>query len=142
MDVVSMVIGILGASLGLLGGLCAVIVPLLILGGLGVFLYRRSQQARVVKDAAQAWPTTSGMVLSSSVRTRRSGNSTSHSPVVVYSYEVNGKAYQSQIIKAGDQYMSVRIMGQAQDTVDRYPAGRRVTVYYNPANPKESALER
>lgn len=139
---ISVIIGLLGGALGILGGLCAVIVPLLILGGFGVFLYRRSQQAKVARDAAQAWPYTSGMVLSSSVRTRRSGNSTSHSPVVVYSYEVNGKTYRSQIIKAGNQYMSVRIMGQAQDTVDRYPAGASVTVYYNPDNPKESALER
>ena len=37
--------------------------------------------------------------------------------------------------------MNVRVIGQAQATVARYPIGANVTVYYNPANPTESALE-
>jgi len=32
--------------------------------------------------------------------------------------------------------------GQAQATVARFPVGATVTVYYNPSNPSESALER
>jgi hypothetical protein len=120
----------------------AVIVPLGLTVGLGVFLYRRNKQANVVKAAAQSWPHTNGTVMRSRVESRRSGNSTSHVPVVVYSYEVKGTTYQSQSIKAGDEYMSIRIMNQAQETVDRYPAGSSVKVYYNPDNPKESGLER
>jgi hypothetical protein len=142
MEGIATIIGLLGGTLGLLGGLCAVIVPLGLLAGLGVFLYRRSQQAKVAKDAAQSWPKTKGMVLKSRVESRRTGNTTSTYPVVVYRYEVNGKTYESQTIKAGDQFMSVRIMGDAQKTVDRYSVGNQVTVYYNPAKPSEAALER
>ena len=142
MDTLTVILGLLGGGLGLLGGLCAVVVPLGLLVVLGVFLYRRNKQANAAKAAAQSWPHTTGMVLSSSVQARHSDNSTTYYPVVVYSYEVDGKAYQGQTIKAGDQFMSIRVTGQAEATVNRYPPGKRVMVYYNPENPKEAALER
>ena len=59
------------------GAACAVILPVLILGGIGYLLYKRNQQS-----------------------------------------------------------------GAARQTVARYPIGASVTVYYNPSNPAESALER
>jgi hypothetical protein len=95
-----------------------------------------------VKEAAQAWASTMGVVLSSSVQSRRTGKSVSTYPVVVYQYQVDGKSYQSQTVKAGEQYFNIRIIGQAQETVKRYPVGTQVMVYYNLANPQESALER
>jgi hypothetical protein len=136
------IIAILGGLLGILGGLCATVVPLIVLVGLGIFLYRRSQQGKAVKEAAQAWASTMGVVLSSSVQSRRTGKSVSTYPVVVYQYQVDGKSYQSQTVKAGEQYFNIRIIGQAQETVKRYPVGTQVMVYYNLANPQESALER
>jgi hypothetical protein len=121
---------------------CTVILPILILGGIGYFLYKRNQQSTALRQAAQSWPGTTGTVLMSSVQSKQSGRSHSTYPVVVYQYEVSGKTHQSQIVRAGEQYLSARISGQAQATVARYPIGARVTVYYNPANPAESALER
>ena len=132
----------LGVLLSIAGGACAVILPLIILGALGFFLYRRYQQGNAARESAQSWPSTSGVVLSSSVQVRRSNRSRSEYPVVVYQYEVNGKSYQGQRIKAGDKFMSIRISGETQATVARYPVGSRVTVYYDPNNPSESALER
>ncbi|MBV6395014.1 MAG: hypothetical protein HFACDABA_00585 [Anaerolineales bacterium] len=132
----------LGVLLSIAGGACAVIVPLLFLIGFGIFFYRRYQQGNTLRASAQSWSSTSGVVLSSSVKVRHSGRSRSDYPAVVYQYEVNGKSYQSQRIKAGDKFMSVRIIGEAQATVARYPAGSRVTVFYDPNNPSESALER
>lgn len=142
MEVFSVIVSLLGGGVAILGGLCAVVVPLALLAGMGYFFYRSSQKRKLAMQEAQLWPHTSGMVLQSAVHSRRTGNSTSIYPVVVYRYEVNDRTYQSQTIKAGDQVMSVRIMGDAQKTVDRYPVGAQVTVYYNPRNPKESALER
>jgi len=142
METFGTIMTLLGAAVGILGGLCAIVVPLGIAAGLGVFLYRRSKQRGAAMQAAQSWPHTSGTVLQSSVQSRSTDNGTSIFPLVVYSYTVNGKSYQSQIIKAGDQVMSVRIMGDAQKTVNRYPAGAKVTVYYNPDDPKQAALER
>jgi hypothetical protein len=124
------------------GVACGVLLPILILGGVGYLLYKRSQQSGVARQIAQSWPSTTGRVLMSSVETRSSGSSHSTYPVVVYQYDVHGITYQSQTIKAGEQYLNVRVMGQAQATVARYPIGASVTVYYNPANPADSALER
>jgi hypothetical protein len=112
------------------------------LGGLGFFLYKRNQQSMAYRQTTQTWLSTTGTVLMSSVQSRTSGRSHSTYPVVVYQYAVNGQNYQSQTIKAGEQFLNVRVFGQAQATVARYPIGANVTVYYDPANPAESALER
>lgn len=136
------IISILGGLLGILGGLCATIVPILVMVGLGIYIYRNNQKSKAVKEASQAWPGTMGTVLMSSVQIRRTGRSRSEIPVVVYQYQVNGQAYQGQTIKAGEQFFNIRIIGQAQETVRRYPVGAQVMVYYNPSNPAESALER
>ena len=135
-------ISMLGGLLGVFGGLCACIVPIVFFIGFGIFIYRRSQQSKVAKEAAQAWSSALGIVLSSGVESRRSGNSISTYPVVIYQYQVNGQVYQGQTIKAGEQFFNVRIMGDAQATSARYSVGAQVMVYYNPADPKESALER
>jgi hypothetical protein len=124
------------------GVACSVILPILILGGVGNFLYKRSQQSGVARQIAQSWLSVTGTVLMSSVQWGSGSNGGSSYPVVVYQYTVHGQSYQSQTIKAGEQYLNVRVMGQAQATVARYPIGSNVTVYYNPANPAESALER
>jgi len=142
MDIFTILTSGIGIFIGLAGAVCTTVVPILVLGGLGFFLYKRSQQSNAAKQAAQSWLSTSGTVLISTVQSRRSGNSTTVFPVVVYQYEVDGKGYQGKTIKAGEQYLNVRIYGQAQETSARYPVGATVTVYYNPANPAESALER
>lgn len=142
MDILNWIIAGFGIFSGIATMACTVGISVLVIGGLGIFLYRRSQQSNSYRQAAQSWQSTTGMVLMSSVQSRTSGRSHSVYPVVVYQYNVNGKTYQSQTIKAGEQFMSVRISGQAQETVARYPIGATVTVYYNPANPAESALER
>jgi hypothetical protein len=142
MDNLNWLISGFGILTGIVGAACTIIVPILLLGGVGFFLYKRSQQSNAARQAAQSWLSTTGTVLMSSVQSRRSGNSTTTFPVVVYQYEVNGKTHQSQTIKAGEQFMNVRILGQADATAARYPIGANVTVYYNPTNPAESALER
>jgi hypothetical protein len=124
------------------GAASTIILPVLILGAIGWFLYRRNQQSMAYRQAAESWPATTGKVLMSSLQSKRTGRSRSTYPVVVYQYEVNGRGYQGQTIKAGEQYLNIRVAGQAQATVARYPIGATVTVYYNPTNPAESALER
>ena len=138
MEIFSLLMGFIG----ILGGICATVLPIIILVGLGIFLYRRSQQGSAAKQAAQSWASTMGTVLMSTIQIKRTSRSRSEIPVVVYQYQVNGTAYQGQTIKAGEQFFNVRVMGQAQATVARYPVGAQVMVYYNPANPAESALER
>ncbi|MBI5825209.1 MAG: DUF3592 domain-containing protein [Chloroflexi bacterium] len=132
----------LGLFAGIAGAICTTVIPILIIGGLGYFLYKRNQQSMAYRQSTQTWLDTTGTILMSSVQSHRTGRSRSIYPVVVYTYSVHGKSYQSQRIKAGEQFLNVRISGQAQATVNRYPIGTTVTVYYNPSNPAECALEK
>lgn len=122
--------------------ICAAVLPILILVGLGIFIYRRSKMRDASKQAAQNWSSAMGVVVTSTIQVKRTSRSRSEIPVVVYQYQVNGTPYVGKVIKAGEQYFSVRIYGDAQKTVARYLVGAQVMVYYNPANPSESALER
>lgn len=142
MGIFELVIAGFSIFLTIAGAACSFILPILVLGGVGYYIYKRSQQSGAARQSAQSWPSTPGTVLMSSVQWGSGSHSGSSYPVVVYQYSVNGQSYQSQTIKAGEQYLNVRVMGQAQATVARYPIGANVTVYYNPANPAESALER
>jgi hypothetical protein len=136
------IFSLISVFLGIAGALCATVVPIVIVVGLGIFLYRRNQQKTVAREATLTWSSTMGTVLSSSVYTKRTGRSISTYPVVIYQYTVEGKIYQSKIIKAGEQFVNIRLSGDAQATVARYPIGASVMVYYDPANPADSALER
>ena len=133
-------------GVGVLGGvaitICATVIPILVIGGIGYFLYKRNQQSIAYRQSTQNWLSTTGTVLMSSVQSKGTGRSHSLYPVVVYVYAVNGQSYQSQRIKAGEQFLNVRVTGQAHATVARYPIGAAVTVYYDPANPAECTLER
>jgi hypothetical protein len=131
-----------GLFAGIAGVICSFAIPVLVIGGIGYFLYKRNQQSMAYRQSTQTWLSTTGTVLMSSVQWKHTGNSSSTYPVVVYQYEVNGQRYQSQRIKAGEQFLNVRVMGQADATVNRYPIGATVTVYYDPKNPAESVLER
>ena len=54
---------------------------------------------------------------------------------MVDQYQVLGNSYTSETIKTGEQFFNVRVMGDAQSTIARYPVGAQVMVYYNPAKP-------
>jgi len=116
----------------------AILVPLFLFGR---YIYRRSQQAKEVREASQEWFSTSGRVVKSRVEVS-GGEVTSVTPRVVYEYTVGGQQYQSQQIRAGDTLFSLRSDQQAYEIIDRYPEGATVTVYYDPADPAQAALER
>jgi hypothetical protein len=132
---------LLSVLAAVVAGCCSIAIPLGIFGALGYWIYKRSQQAKVVQEAAQSWLTTTGQVVLSRVEVS-GGDTTSVTPRVAYQYQVGAQMYQSEIIRAGSQFFSISSGRSAYDTVDRYPVGATVTVYYNPGNPAEAALER
>jgi hypothetical protein len=119
-----------------------IVAPLAVLAGLGVHLGRRSRRAAAVRAAAAAWAQTDGTVLSTTIQIRRVGQSRSEIPVVIYAYQVDGRPYQSYRVRAGDETGRIRVIGDASSTLDRYPVGSNVTVYYDPHDPANAALER
>ena len=119
-----------------------IVAPLAVLAGLGVHLGRRARRAAAVRRAAAAWAQTAGTVLSTTIRVRRVGQSRSEIPVVIYSYQVDGRPYQSHRVRAGDETGQIKVIGDVSSMLDRYPVGSNVTVYYDPDDPANAALER
>lgn len=92
---------------------------------------------------AQSWRTTTGRVTRSEVRAQKRRDMddrerTRSVPSVGYEYTVNGKRF------SGDRISLAEIIPESdiESTLDRYPVGKEVTVYYNPADPRQSVLER
>ena len=109
---------------------------------LGWVFSKKSKEAKAAVAASQSWLPTNGRVLKSRVEVI-SGRYTSVKPYVLYEYQVNSQTYQSDMIRASDKIMVIqRGSRAAYDTIDRYPEGASVTVYYNPQNPSEAVLER
>ena len=112
----------------------AVVAPLAVLTvfGAGLMLRARRGSARPV---VPAWSNTKGTVLSASVQVSQNGSGRSEHPLVFYAYQVNGEVFQGQRVRR------VRNGLHAANIVDRYPAGASVVVYYDPADPRNCALE-
>jgi len=119
----------------------SVLCTLVPVGAVVWFLYNQNQKAKAVKQASLDWLPTMGTIIKSRVEVS-GGENTTVSPRVIYTYEVSGKLYQCDQIRAGDKFWSVHSSQTAYETIDRYPEGLDVTVYYNPTNPNEATLER
>jgi hypothetical protein len=101
---------------------------------LGIIFSTRRKMTAVTQ-----WPSTLGTVLMSTLERRRSANNNGYTnyPVVQYSYQVGGQAYQSTKLAPGPEVGG----SGAGNVVARYPAGAQVMVFYNPQNPSEAVLE-
>lgn len=113
-----------------------------VLASVGVRVGRRAHRAALVRRAAAAWAQTAGTVLSTTIQIRRLGQRRSEVPVVIYAYQVDGRPYQSYRVRATDDTGGISLNGDASRTLERYPVGSNVTVYYDPADPANAALER
>ena len=118
-----LVIGILGFVLLILNAVFLAII----------FFMRRKMAA------VSQWPSTMGTVNASYLERRSSseGGSTNY-PVVQYSYQIGGQAYQSTKLAPGPEVGGTG----AGKVVARYPEGAQVMVFYNPQNPSDTVLER
>jgi len=95
--------------------------------------------------AALKWPSVEGDITKSTVNSKWTTDSQGHAvmhhrPIVTYSYAVNGQAFTGKRIAFFSK--PIDTAAQAQTICDRFPAGAKVPVYYNPANPKDAVLER
>jgi hypothetical protein len=118
-----------------------VAAPIAVLAGLGARFGRRSRRGGADGGVA-GWAQTVGTVLSATVKIRRLGQIRAEIPMVIYSYEVDGRPYQSYRVRAGDDTGQIPVVNTASVTLDRYPVGSNVTVYYDPDDPANAALER
>ena len=84
------------------------------------------------------WPATMGNIITSTIERRSSGDGYTDYPVVQYSYQVGGQAYQSYKLAPGPEVGGTG----ARKVIAKYPAGAQVMVFYDPQNPAEAVLER
>ncbi len=117
------------------------LVPLAVIGLVTWYFVRLKKQKQDLVQSSVSWRATNGRVLKSRVEVS-GGNYATVSPYILYEYEVRGRTYQNAQIKVGDRFINTRTSREAYNLVDRYPAGMDVTVFYDPSNPAESALER
>jgi hypothetical protein len=133
------------ASMSLMGKIVfilgAVLLPLGLMGAAFWYSYNRKKKRTDILQASQRWLSTTGKVLKSRVEVD-GGEYTSTRAFVLYEYEVRGQMYQSSQLRPGDRFLMSHAERKNYDIVEQYPAGATVTVYYDPANPDESALER
>jgi hypothetical protein len=103
-----------------------------------------------VWDASRDWLIAPGKILDTSVQARDSWDSDGrYAPLynseVVSSFSVGGQQYISdRVALGGTMRASINrgVPGFMKKTLDKYPVGARVQVYYNPKNPADCALER
>lgn len=112
----------------------AIIIVLFIAGGLaavvwGAILLARSRRAR-------AWPAAEGRIEVA----EPSAPENDLLPLIEYSYTVDGKTYRGRLVFPAGTFPQTPEF--AASYVKKYPVGSMVTVYYNPAAPEESVLER
>lgn len=107
-------------------------------GFFGVILY--AIPTALEASASGSWPTTAGVITRSEVNEYRSSGKVTYSPTVVYDYQFAGESLTSDQIGFGGDW------AMEKDDVERllastYPIGGEVTVFFNPDNPKQAALE-
>ena len=140
--IVFTMICVIGVFILIAISMLGILVPTLgIFGGLGWFLNKRSKEGKAMLDAAQSWPSTPGEVIKSRVQVS-GGDHTTVSPYILYNYQVGGMDISGTQIRAGDQFYESHSTQQSYDLIDKYPVGAQVTVYYNPKDPTQAALER
>lgn len=103
----------------------------------GGYEIRRAYESR-------SWPNTQGTVIASYIDKRSHRDSNNHTrivytPKIRYQYQVEGKHYTCKRIAFGGESGGKR--SKAKKVVDKYPSGKKVTVYYNPQDPKVAVLK-
>ena len=96
--------------------------------------------------AARNWPSTTGTLISASVRSSRGSSSTSrrYQVQLTYRYRVDGKSYTSNRYRLGDGPTAgdYTEREQARQEASRWEEGQEVEVYYDPDEPESAVLVR
>ncbi|MDE1861151.1 MAG: DUF3592 domain-containing protein [Candidatus Micrarchaeota archaeon] len=114
----------------------------------GLFLAYSGIQTEILSIQSSSWATSQGVITHSSVIVEQpSGSSCArgcpprYSPLITYSYNVNGKVLDGTNVTFFNNYDNVFGFNYAYQIVSEYPVGSNVTVHYNPSNPSEVVLQ-
>ncbi len=82
------------------------------------------------------WPTVQGTVLRSELKS----DNENYWAEITYEYLVDGAIYQGTNVRTLGFQVGTGL-GDAQETISRYPVGASVLVHYDPASPRTAVLE-
>ncbi len=123
-----MVLGVLGAIFTFFGVL---------------ILIRSVKQYRLCMNSDD-WPSVTGTINEAKVGTIQTRGNPMYLPVVNYTYTVADQVYEGQRIAVGDDKWTAWWLPskeQAENKLQMYHANQPITVYYDPENHTEAALE-
>ncbi len=86
---------------------------------------------------SETWPSVTGEVILSSASSY-SGDLVGYVPNIAYKYTVGKTVFSSKRVRFGMGEFNSR--NSAEKFISKYPKGRKVPVYYDPRNPKDSVL--
>ena len=120
----------------------------ILLAPLGLLLVAAAYKSLQVR-AAREWPSAPGKVMISKAEVRdvevldssredRRRIEQRNFANIVYEYAARGETLRNNRVSIGEDRGNFEVA----ETLARYPVGKAVTVYYNPAHPHEAVLER
>ena len=118
--------------------LMAVVVSLL-----GAIMALAGVRLTLLAWSMRRWPAAQGEVRSSDALRFQSvgaGQGARYRPEILYAFSVGGKEYTG--VRRTLLAWQTSGSQSAEEVVARYPVGKKVTVYYDPRNPRESILIR
>lgn len=116
--------------------------PVLVVVAVALYLGASAMRSNSRRRAAAEWGTTHGTILMATIQVQRAGSSRREIPAVTYTYQVGPRVFQGSRINVGDEPGSTLPDGHARSVLARYPVGAKVQVFYDLADPVQSALER
>lgn len=88
---------------------------------------------------SKSWPSATGTIIKSEVDSWMKDGKSQYEARINYSYEINGKKYNSTKISTSGSYSGSN-MTKAKEFVAAYPNGKTVDVFYDPEVPDSAAL--
>ena len=105
---------------------------------IGLMSISAGVQSLVKSLSTKNWSLTDGVIQSAHQEAHPGDDGTTYSAEVTYTYQVSGVNYQGRKISIGQMSSSAQ---NVQRILDRYPGGKKVSVYYSTADPAEAVLE-
>jgi hypothetical protein len=92
--------------------------------------------------ASASWPRTDGEIVGADLQVEgyHDDGEAMQRAVIRYRYDVGGESHRAERVFFGDD-VALRFTGPGRRRLDAYPVGRRVSVAYDPADPRRAVLE-
>jgi hypothetical protein len=114
---------------------------MLIAVGAGYLYSRYDQHMSEVAADSLHWPSVTGLVTRSNLEARKKKvgrqSTTDFRVEIDYEYIVDGERFENDIVQFNQDNLSTK---EKELLVSTHPAGRQVTVFYNPGKPQQSVL--